>query len=116
MAKKRKPVKNKATTSKPPVPDYYLTDLPPEAGRANIKIEFEEGKAAARVSVPAKHLNSLTGLTVGALATAAPVAAIAITCYAKLPVPAIIALTAMASVVALSALALLFYMLRNGDP
>jgi hypothetical protein len=114
MAKK-KPVKTKATT-KTPVPDYYLTDLPPEKARANIKIEFEKGKATAQASLPATHLNSLTGLTIGAVAAGAPVMAIAIACYAKLPVVAIITLTAMVSVVSLIALTLLIYMLHKGDP
>ena len=105
----------KATNKKPPVPDYYLTDLPPEKGRANIKIEFEEGKATAHASVPATHLTSFTGLTIGTLAVAAPTLAVGIACYAQLLAAAVIALTAMVSGVSLSALALLFYMLHKGE-
>lgn len=114
---KKKPVKPKATTNKPPVPDYYLTEQPSQLGRANIKIEIDKsGKGSAHASVPAAHLNSLTGLTIGAVAAVAPVAAIAIACYASLPVAAIVALTAMVSVVSVIALVLLIYMLRKGDP
>ena len=47
-----KPSAAKATKKKPPVPDYYLTDLPPAKGRANIKIEFEEGKATVHGHTP----------------------------------------------------------------
>ncbi|WP_445167019.1 hypothetical protein ACTXG7_24850 [Mycolicibacterium sp. Dal123E01] len=117
MAKKKKPVKNKATTSnKPPVPDYYLTEQPAQPGRANIQIEYEDGKASARASVPATHLDGLTALTIGGVAGAAPVAAIAITCSAELPVWAIIACTAMVSVVSVMALLALMYMLRKRGP
>jgi hypothetical protein len=115
----KKPPAVKAT-KKPPVPDpdYYLTDLtdlPPEKGRANIKIEID-GKGTAQASVPAKHLNSFTGLTVGLSAVAAPVVALGIACYAGLPVAAIVTLTAMVTGISLLALLLLFYMLHKGDP
>lgn len=116
MAKK-KPVKHKATTSKkPPVPDYYLSEQPVQAGRANIKIEYEDGKASAHASVPAAHLPGLTALIIGGIAGAAPVAVIAITCYAGLPAATIITCTAMVSVVSVIALITLIYILRKGGP
>jgi hypothetical protein len=113
----KQPVKQTKAAKKPPVPDpdYYLTDLPPEKGRANIKIEID-GKGTAQASVPAKHLNSFTGLTVGLSAVAAPVVALGIACYAGLPVAAIVTLTAMVPGISLLALLLLFYMLHKGDP
>ncbi len=117
MAKKQpKPVKTKATTKKPPLPDYYLTDQPFDPNRANFTVVWDRGQASAHASAPANHLTSLTGLTIGVIAPGAPVAALAITCSAELPVSAIITATAMVTVVSLVALALLIYLLRKGDP
>jgi len=100
-AQKQPPVVK--TSKKPPVPDWYLTDMPLEEGRANIKIVIA-GKGSAQASVPGKHLSSFTGLIVGTSAVAMPVAAIGLCCYAGLPIGALIALTAMVTGIALVAL------------
>ena len=115
--KAKRPPAVKATNQdqETPVPDYYLTDMPREMGRANIRIEINKSRATAHMSVPAKHLSSFTGLAVGVSAVAAPVVAIGIACYAGLPVGATIALTAMVTGISLVALLLLFYMLHTRD-
>lgn len=121
MSPKKKPVKKTKAISKPPaveatnyppIPHFYLNDVPPESDRANIKIDIHE-KGTAEVSVPAKRLNSVTGLVVGVCAVAAPVAALGIACNAQLAVPAIIAVTAMATGISLLALLLIFYMVHQ---
>jgi hypothetical protein len=98
----------------PPVPDWYLTNMPLEEGRANISIVIA-GKGTAQASVPGKHLSSFTGLVVGTAAVIMPVAAIGLGCYAGLPVGALIAVTAMAAGIALVALLMVFFMLYRGD-
>lgn len=113
-AKNRQKSRRSAKTRNPPVPDFYLNDMPHQVGRANIKIDIA-GKATAHMSVPAKHLNGITGLTVGVSAVSAPVVAVGIACYAQLGAGAMIAVTAMVSSISLVALLLLFYMLHTRD-
>jgi hypothetical protein len=102
----------KATNKKPPIPEYYLNDQPVENGRASIKIEMI-GIGEFTADVPAKHLTSFTGLTVGVSAVAAPVAILSLACHAGLPAAAMVAVTAMMTGISLLALLMLFYTLHN---